>query len=290
MKCTHAVRLDIRPGDVELLASVRAIDPSQVPPGAEVIEEMGETSNLGLVDIDFRRLRNPPDSASTLQVFAATSGLPEALTRAHEDLIVRRVGILGNWMAKSRTFSGSDGREFNGLASLLMQTMGVNLQKLGRGEEVCIHFVVPYTQEAQEDFLIFIPSLVQNPFQPDESICCHGPDCNCNATRLQLLERFPEKVFLSDPVFRIGLLPSAEEDERQGVEALSLAFGIPPRRIQEIFQKERYVLTRDFACKILELLARRRSRVPTILVGESGTGKTRATRLIENFCCSTWWT
>ena len=267
---------------------MRAIDPSQVPLGAEAIEEMGDAGNgSGFVDIDFRRLRDPPDAASALQIFAATSGLSQALTRAHEDLIVRRVGILGNWMAKSHTFRGSDGREFNGLASLLMQTMGVNLQKLGRGEEVCIHFVVPYTQDAQEDFLIFVPSLVQNPFQPDESVCCHGPDCDCNATRLQLLERFPEKVFLSDPVCHIGLLPSAEEDERQGVEALSLAFGIPPRRIQEIFEKESYVLTRDFACKILELLARRRSRVPTILVGESGTGKTRATRLIEELCRTT---
>ena len=174
---------------------------------------------------------------------------------------------------------GSDGRAFSGLASLLMRCMGLNLQKLGQGEEVCLHFVVPYTQEAQEDYMIFVPSLVRNPLQPDESVCAQGPYCECNQTRLQLLALAPDKVFLSDAAFNIGLLPSAEEDERQGIEALSLAFGIPSRRIQEIFAVEGYVLTRDFACKILELLARRRSRVPTVLVGESGTGKTRAPRL-----------
>ncbi|CAE7214659.1 unnamed protein product [Symbiodinium natans] len=201
----------------------------------------------------------------------------EALTRAHEDMIVRRVGILGDWMAKSHTFRGSDGQAFTGLASLLMRCMGVNLQKLGAGEEVCMHFVVPYTQDAQEDYLIFVPSLVQNPLQPQEGICSHGPECECNQTRLQLVGLVPDKVFLADPlsIFNLGLLASAEEDEHQGIEALSLAFGIPSRRIREIFVAEGYVLTRDYACKILELLARRRSRVPTILVGESGTGKTR---------------
>jgi hypothetical protein len=38
---------------------------------------------------------------------------------------------------------------------------------------------------------------------------------------------------------------------------------------QEILRLEGYILTRDFACKILELLARRKSRAPVILVGES---------------------
>ena len=159
-----------------------------------------------------QRLRDPPDAASTLQIFAAMSSL-EALTRAHEDMIVRRVGILGDWMAKSHTFRGSDGQAFTGLASLLMRCMGVNLQKLGAGEEVCMHFVVPYTQDAQEDYLIFVPSLVQNPLQPQEGICSHGPECECNQTRLQLVGLVPDKVFLADPlsIFNLGLLASAEE-------------------------------------------------------------------------------
>lgn len=45
------------------------------------------------------------------------------------------------------------------------------------------------------------------------------------------------------------------------------------------------MLTRDFTCKILEILARWRSRLQLIMVGESGVGKTRAlrifTRLLE---------
>ena len=45
------------------------------------------------------------------------------------------------------------------------------------------------------------------------------------------------------------------------------------------------MLTRDFASKILELAARWRLRLPFIILGESGVGKTRAlrifTRLLE---------
>ena len=239
-----ALRLDVRPFDMELLASVRQVDPSQIPVRADLIEELGDVNG----DIDLRRLREPHDAASILQVFAVDRGLPVDLSRAQEDVIIRRVAILGDWMVGSHTFRGSDGRAFVGLASLLMTCMGVNLQKLAQGEEACMHFVVPYTQHAQEDFLIFVPSLVQNPLQPDESVCSHGPDCDCNQIRLHLLDLVPDKVFLSDPAFSIGLLPSAEEDERQGIEALSLAFGIPPRRLREIFEAEGYILTRDFAC------------------------------------------
>ena len=281
-------RLDVRPRDLELLDCLREMG-EQLPPGAELLDGLGAEMEQGSIwgtpvtfrDIDVRRFQPPEDVGSTLQLFGAECGL-EAPTRAHEDLVVRRVAILGNWMTKSQTFRGSDGQEFAGLASLLMRCMGVNLQKLGVGEEVCLHLVVPYTQHAQEDYVIFVPSLVQNPLQPDESVCCHGPFCDCNQVRIQLLELVPNKVLVADPIFSTGLLTSAEEDERQGIEALVCAFGIHHNRIREIFAEEGYVLTRDFACKILELLARRRSRVATVLVGESGTGKTRVPWLMRH--------
>ena len=52
---------------------------------------------------------------------------------------------------------------------------------------------------------------------------------------------------------------------------------------QEILRLEGYILTRDFACKILELLARRKSRAPAVVVGESDSApNVKRNKLIWN--------
>lgn len=52
---------------------------------------------------------------------------------------------------------------------------------------------------------------------------------------------------------------------------------------QEILRLEGYILTRDFACKILELLARRKSRAPAVVVGESDSApNVKRSKLIWN--------
>ena len=211
------------------------------------------------------------------------------------------------------------------------------------GEELCLHFVPTYTKHQHEDFVIFVPSLACNPELSEQSICPRGPDCACNMIRWRLLNDVPRKVLLADAaVANLMLLESAMEDERQGVQALACAIGVPIYHVEKVLEEEGYVLTRDFtsslsfcrlvgalflfftcrtqdmgqpslqstplsiskgkltrlccvlpsfsvsllvssrnlAGKILELLARWRSRVPAILVGESGTGKTRALQLL----------
>ena len=114
------------------------------------------------------------------------------LTRAHQDMIIRRVGILADWMARSHTFSHSMGGAANRLGSLLMECVVVGLQKLVLGEEVCLHLVVPYARTTeQEDFLIFVAALFGEHLE--DSHCSHGPGCACNFLRSQLLEHFPNR-------------------------------------------------------------------------------------------------
>ena len=48
-------------------------------------------------------------------------------------MILRRVGILADWMARSHTFSHSTGGAANRLGSLLMECVVVGLQKTGAG-------------------------------------------------------------------------------------------------------------------------------------------------------------
>ena len=55
-----------------------------------------------------------------------------ASSRAHQNLMVRRVGILADWMAKSHTFTDASGGAAKRLGSLLMECIVVGLQKLFR--------------------------------------------------------------------------------------------------------------------------------------------------------------
>ena len=100
--------------------------------------------------------RSPTGSLAVLLEFALDRcQLQVDLTRGHQDMILRRVGILADWMARSHTFSHSTGGAANRLGSLLMECVVVGLQKLVLGEEVCLHLVVPYARKTeQEDFLI----------------------------------------------------------------------------------------------------------------------------------------
>ena len=153
------------------------------------------------------------------------------LTRAHQDLILRRVGILADWMARSHTFTAASGGAANRLGSLLMECIAVGLQKLVLGEEVCLHLVVPYARRTeQEDFLIFVPSV-------REDGCSHGAHCSCNYLRCQLLEHFPKRVMMPD-LHSTDLLDTALHDEIQGIEALSCAFGLSQERVETIIAEE----------------------------------------------------
>ena len=145
-------------------------------------------------------------------------------------MILRRVGILADWMARSHTFSHSTGGAANRLGSLLMECVVVGLQKLVLGEEVCLQLVVPYARKTEQedflicsrgfdffpngksmgnlwgicsivwalpgwhfkDFLIFVPALFGEHLE--DSHCSHGPGCACNFLRSQLLEHFPNRV------------------------------------------------------------------------------------------------
>ena len=181
----------------------------------------------------YQRVYHPPwsptGSLAVLLAFALDRcQLQVDLTRAHQDMILRRVGILADWMARSHTFSHSTGGAANRLGSLLMECVVVGLQKLVLGEEVCLHLVVPYARKTEQedflicprgfdfflrksvgnlwgigsifwalegrsqDFLIFVPALFGEHLE--DSHCSHGPGCACNFLRSQLLEHFPNRV------------------------------------------------------------------------------------------------
>ncbi|CAJ1444801.1 unnamed protein product [Effrenium voratum] len=232
--------------------------------------------------IDVRRFPDPSDPEATLHRFLAHFQLEQVLSKAQQELALRRVSLLAGWMASSILFkSDTAGDGDKRLGSLLVESVGNGLRQLSMGEELCLHFVPTYTRQQQEDFQIFVPSLAWNPELPKQSICPRGPDCACNTIRRRLLNDLPRKVLVADAsAASFMLLESALEDERQGMQALACAIGVPISCVEAVLREEGYVLTRDFTSKILELLARWRGRFPAILVGESGTGKTRALQLL----------
>ena len=242
----HRSLLDIREDDLatlHLLEQEGHQSPAALRPLLQAYAAHVEANTLPVAasfKIDVNRFASPESAFLSLMAFAFDRcNLQTELTRAHQDLIVRRVGILSDWMARSYTFSDSSGGAANRLGSLLMECVVVALQKLVLGEEVCLHLVVPYTRKHdQEDFLIFVPSLFGE--QLEGSSCSHGPGCACNHLRQELLGNLENKVLIPD-LYSRDLLDIAQHDELQGIEALSCAFGLSQEDVERIIAEEPWV-------------------------------------------------
>ena len=294
------------------------------PSELEQLQAMGVRADLAKLyrnsfAVDLRQFPDPPNVEGTLEAFASHFGLNGELNKARTELILSRLSILADFMSKSHLFKSTEHPSMSAvgsrMGSLLVECVGVGLKKLSHGEDICIHFVPTYTGHSRDDFQFFLPSLVAE--AGDERVCPRGAACDCNRLRRQLLQELPHKLLIADPDaadVASASLKSALEDEMQGIQALSCAFGIEVARIKNILEQEGvlanlrfcltsiselltlghccichfrifighrgYVLTRDFTSRILELLARWHCRSPVILVGESGTGKTRALQLL----------
>ena len=239
----HRSLLDIREDDLatlHLLEQEGHQSPAALRPLLQAYAAHVEANTLPVpasFKIDVNCFASPESAFLSLMAFAFDRcNLQTELTRAHQDLIVRRVGILSDWMARSHTFSDSSGGAANRLGSLLMECVVVALQKLVLGEEVCLHLVVPYTRKHdQEDFLIFVPSLFGE--QLEGSSCSHGPGCACNHLRQELLGNLENKVLIPD-LYSRDLLDIAQHDELQGIEALSCAFGLSQEDVERIIAEE----------------------------------------------------
>ncbi|OLQ10741.1 hypothetical protein AK812_SmicGene5514 [Symbiodinium microadriaticum] len=80
------------------------------------------------------------------------------LDRSQQQLGVRFVSILADWMQNCTVFKLSD-------RDTIAQT----------GRELCFHFVPTYTKLVQDHFCIFVPSLIEDSVSPGESVCARGP-------------------------------------------------------------------------------------------------------------------
>ena len=239
--------LDIRPNDLKTLQTMAGLVAAEdwrpdlnqlcqdsLPRDQDFSEEMDG------FQVDVRRFPDPPNTEGTLQGFANYFDLLEGHepSKARDDMILRRFSILAAFMARSQLFMSSDMPSVRRIGSLLVECLGVGLKQMSRGEEPCIHFVPTYTGHFSDDYQFFVPSLALDADFTGMSVCPRGAACPCNEVRLQLLELLPDKVLMADPWMADTALESALEDERQGIQALSCAFGIEARRVQEILEKE----------------------------------------------------
>ena len=66
-------------------------------------------------------------------------------------------------------------------------------------------------------------------------------------------------------------------------EALSRAIGVPLDKSKRIilFDESQYVLTLDFAIKMLNIHERRKCKIPVIIEGETGVGKTALIEMLS---------
>jgi len=174
----------------------------------------------------------------------------------------------------SHFFKYSDGRGFERIGSLLAQTFFVGVKCLLTNEEACFYFI-PVRGTGAGELRIFVPTLVDNPLDPGHPCCYRGPDCSCNHVREKLKEFFGSQVLvgLAGALDSDAVLQLCEYD--QCADALGCAIGISGVRVQDVLHLEGYVLTRDFTCKLLELHMRRVARIPVVIEGESGVGKSR---------------
>eukprot|EP00913_Durusdinium_trenchii_P027714 g25987.t2 len=99
--------IDIRPSEVEQLQRLANY-------GGPELEKLFHDLSPGGFEVDVRRFPDPPNAEGTLQAFASHFGLlvRQEFTKAHEDLILRRVSILAAFMARSRALLLSFGMTY----------------------------------------------------------------------------------------------------------------------------------------------------------------------------------
>lgn len=224
--------------------------------------------------VDVYSFPDPPDDVmSSINAFATTFGIRLTTSKSKQHAVVRMLSPLARWMATSQLFRHSE--SIRELGSLLMECLASGLRQFCDGDEACLYFVPCFGGEAQGDFRIFTPTLVDNPISPGDSICQLGTKCTCNALRARLRAVVEGQVLTMDACSDLLPIDLATDEARQCAEALACALGMRVVQVQNMLELEGYVLTRDFACKFLELHMRRAARVPVVIEGESGTGKSR---------------
>lgn len=89
-------------------------------------------------------------------------------------------------------------------------------------------------------------------------------------------------------VFHVGNVPDDEkrpfvelqfEPEAELAVTLARSLGVPADDIRRTVQEQRYVMTKDYACKILAVHERKKSRITVVIEGETGVGKTEMLRI-----------
>ena len=81
-----------------------------------------------------------------------------------------------------------------------------------------------------------------------------------------------------------------EQDKNQRLhENLSTAFNIPLKNGEiELIKSNKYVLTKDFAYKMLNIHERKKCGVPVIIEGETGVGKTFLLEMLSLLWNHSW--
>ncbi|XP_065188617.1 uncharacterized protein LOC135819352 [Sycon ciliatum] len=80
-----------------------------------------------------------------------------------------------------------------------------------------------------------------------------------------------------------ALLAIEPEMESEPAGYLSWAFGLPKDRIKYLLDQKQFVLTRDFMYKLLLINERKKARLPLIIEGETGVGKTFLLEMYTKF-------
>ena len=98
--------------------------------------------------------------------------------------------------------------------------------------------------------------------------------------RIKMLESLEVGTFKDD---KFAMIPERNELKRKTtlIKYLSIALNIHEDKVSSIINDSKYILTLDYTFKLIQVAERQRNKMPTIISGETGVGKSELIRIFS---------